>query len=350
MFGLFKHNDVLGVDIGTTSVKIVEIRKRGKIFELANYGILEKFGHLERVNDAIQTSNFKLLEESTALLIQKLLKELKPKTQDAYVSLPAFSSFVSLIELPIMSKKEIGEAIKYQAGQYIPMPLKDVTLDWNLVEQINNKIKVLLVAIPTDTIKRYIKTAKLAKLNLKEIELETIAVARLIGKKHLQPLALVDIGGRSTSISIVKDGKVRLLHTIDTAGGDLTQVIASGLSINPMRAEKLKRAYGLHFQNRGDIDILRLLIPLLDVIKRETEKAINNYYIQSKITVDQVFLTGGGSCLRGIEEYYSKALSLPVKKIDPFSDGFISYNPLLAPVIRDIGPTLTTACAIAFRR
>ena len=349
MFGLFKQNNFLGIDIGTTAIKIVELKKRKGKLELADYGILEKYGHLERINDAIQTSSFKLLEESTALLLQKLLVQIKPETKKTYMALPSFSSFVSLIELPQMTNKEIAQAVKYQAGQYIPMPLKEVTLDWYSIEKKEGKVKILLVAIPTDTIKRYVEIATLAKLNLRELELETVAVARLLGKKEKAPVALVDIGGRTTSISIIDQGALRLSHNIDTAGGDLTQVIASGMGIDPLRAEKLKRAYGLNIQNRGEINIVRLLTPLLDVIKREVEKAINNYYLRSKVTVKKVILTGGGSCLRGIEEYYSKSFSLPVLRADPFNQGLISYDPRLAPIIRDIGPTLTTSCAVVFR-
>lgn len=347
MFGLFKQNDFLGIDIGTTTIKIVELKKQKGKLKLADYGILEKYGHLERINDAIQTSSFKLLEESTALLLQKVLVQMKPETKKTYMALPSFSSFVSLVEFPQMTNKEIAQAIKYQAGQYIPIPLKEVTLDWYPVEKKGEKIKILLVAVPTDTIQRYVKVATLAKLNLRELELETVAVARLFGKKEQEPIAIVDIGGRTTSISVVDQGTLRLSHNIDTAGGDLTQVIASGMGIDPLRAEKLKRAYGLNIRNRGEINIVHLLIPLLDVIKRETEKAINNYYLRSKVTVKKVLLTGGGSCLRGIEDYYSKSLSLPVLRADPFNQGLVSYDPQFAPIIRDIGPTLTTACAVA---
>ncbi len=346
MFGLFHQNEFLGIDIGTTSIKVAELKKTNGKLELADYGILEKYGHLERINDAIQTSSLKLLEESTAMLLEKLLDKVKPKTKRSYMALPSFSSFVSLINLPQMPDKEIKKAIKYQAGQYIPMPLKEVTLDWYVVDKNKGRIKILLVAIPTDTIRRYIKTANLAKLDIKEMELETVAVANLFGKKEKSPVALVDIGGRTTSISIMDKGSLRLSYNIDTAGGDLTQVIASGMGVNPLRAEKFKRAYGLSIQNRGEINIRRLLIPLLDVIKREVEKAINNYYLHSKEIVKKVILTGGGSCLQGIEEYYSNTLGMPVVRMDPFNQGLVSYDPRLAPIIKEIGPTLTTACAV----
>ncbi len=348
-FNFFKQNIFLGIDIGTTSIKLVELLKTRQKIELTNYGILEKYGHLERINDAIQTNSFKLLEESTALLLKQLIEKSKTKNRKTYMALPSFSGFVSIMELPEMSDKELTKAVNFQAGQYIPMSLQETTLDWQIIERTNGKIFVLLMAVPTDIVKRYVQSAELAKINLKGLELETVAVARLLGKKETGVVALVDIGGRSTSINIMDKGALRTSHNVDTAGGDFTQVISSGLGINPFRAEKLKRAYGLNIQARGGVKITNLLMPLLDVIKRETEKAINNYFLRTKKKAEKVILTGGGANLQGLEDYYSKQLALPVIKGDPFSWGLISYNPNLSPIMKDIGPSLTSACAVVFK-
>jgi len=349
IFNFFKQNIFLGIDIGTTSIKLVELQKTKRRIELTNYGILEKYGHLERINDAIQTNSFKLLEESTALLLKQLIEKSKTKNRKTYMALPSFSGFVSIMELPEMSNKELTKAINFQAGQYIPMPLQETTLDWQIIERANNKVIILLMAVPTDIVKRYVQSAELAKINLKGLELETVAIARLLGKKEKGVVALVDIGGRTTSINIMEKGTLRTSHNVDTAGGDFTQVISSGLGINPFRAEELKRSYGLNIQSRGEIKITNLLMPLLDVIKRETEKAINNYFLRTKKKAEKVILTGGGANLQGLEDYYSKQLALPVAKGDPFSWGLISYNPNLSPVMKDIGPSLTSACAVVFK-
>ena len=349
IFNLFKQNIFLGIDIGTTSIKLVELCKTKNKMELTNYGILEKYGHLERINDAIQTNSFKLLEESTALLLKQLVEKSKMDNQKAYMTLPSFSGFVSVMELPEMPDKELSKAVHFQAGQYIPMSLKETTLDWQIIERIQGKVIILLMAVPTDIIKRYIHSAELAKINLKGLELETVAIARLLGKKEKGTIALVDIGGRSTSINIMDKGALRTSYNVSTAGGDFTQVISSGLGINPLRAEELKRVHGLNIQARGEVSIINLLMPLLDVIKKETEKAINNYFLKTKRKVEKVILTGGGSNLQGLEDYYSKKLATQVIKGDPFSLGLISYNPNLAPIMKDIGPSLTSACAVVFK-
>jgi len=349
VFRLFKQNLFLGIDIGTTAIKIVELRKKNSGLELLNYGILEKYGHLERINDAIQTSSFKLLEESTALLLKQLIKETELSDNPAFMSLPSFSGFVSLVEFPEMTQREIAKAVNFQASQYIPMTLSEITLDWQIIERENGKIHILLMAVPTDIIQRYVRTAQMAKINLKGLELETLAIARLFGKKEKGTMAIVDIGGRTTSLSIVDKGALRMTSNIDNAGGDITQIIASGLGINSLRAEEIKKSYGLNIPYQGEIDISRLVAPILDIIKRELVKLINNYYLRTKKKVEKIILTGGGANLIGIEEYYSRDLGLPVVKADPFSWGLVSYNPNIAPIIKEIGPNLTTACAVAFK-
>ncbi len=348
LFSFLGQKSVLGIDIGTTSIKIVELRKVRANLELANYGILEKYGHLERINDAIQTSAFKLLEESTALLLRKLLVKMKTKEEKCYMSLPNFSSFVVPVEFPEMTSKELAKAVKYQASQYIPISLQDMTLDWQIERKGEGKLSVLIVAVPTETIKRYVRTAELAKLDLKGLEVESIAVSHLFGIKEKNPVVIVDIGGRATSISVLDQGMLQMTLHLDTAGGDLTQVLATGLKINPFRAEEMKRNSGLYLQQRGNLDVVSLFTPLLDVIKREIEKASNQYYMKSKRRIKKIVLTGGGANLKGLPEYYSRVLSLPVEKGDPFSWGLISYSPQLAPLIPELGPSLTVACAVAF--
>lgn len=347
--GIFGQNEFLGIDIGTTSIKIVELKIRKERVELSNYGILEKYGHLERINDALQTMSFKLLEESTSLLLKELLSKTKIKTRDSYIALPSFTGFAVLVEFPIMTDKELSQAIKYQAGQYIPMTLQEMTLDWQVEKRTEDRIYVLLIAIPTDIIQRYAKTAELSRLNLKGLELENISLAHLFSKKENAPFVLVDIGGRASSISVIDDGTLMMSRNLDTAGGDITQVIATALGINPFRAEEIKKTYGLYIESKGELNIVSLVVPLLDVIKREIEKVINNYYLKTKKKAEKVILTGGGANLKGLDEYYSKQLLMPVILGNPFNLGLISYNPKLAPILAEIGTNLATACAVALK-
>jgi len=126
--GLFSKSG-LGIDIGTTSIKVVELAHRSGVAKLESYGILENYAHLERINEAIQTSNFKIVEKTTAQYLSNLLKQSKIKSREANVSLPSFYTYMNLIELPILGKKEIEKAIYYQAKQYVPVSFSEIILD-----------------------------------------------------------------------------------------------------------------------------------------------------------------------------------------------------------------------------
>jgi len=344
---IFGSKPILGIEIGTTSIKAVALRKKKDKIEMFNYGILEKYGYLERVNDAIQTMDFKLLEESTAVFIRRLLDSMKVYNQEVFMTLPNFAGFVNLIDFPEMSNKELAQAIKFQASQYLPFTPQEMVLDWQIVKKSEGKITILLVAVSMDTVKRYSQTAAFAKLNLKGLELEGVALAEMFGSQDQAPFALVDIGGRISSISIVDGSILTSISNIDIGGGNLTQVIASALGVDPFRAESLKKSYGLNLQSDSEIDLFNLMIPMVDAIKREAEKAINAFYIRTQRKVEKIILIGGGANLKGVEEYFVKNLGLPVIKGNPFTLEIITCDPKLIPIMSEVGVAVTSACAIA---
>ena len=126
----FRKESYLAVDIGTASIKMVELDGGGGKPMLKNYAMLETSGHLDRPNDAIQTSSLKIVDKETAGLLRVLTSEMKTKAKTVVASLPAFSAFTALIDLPVMSPEEISKTMQYQARSFIPLPLTEVTLDW----------------------------------------------------------------------------------------------------------------------------------------------------------------------------------------------------------------------------
>lgn len=344
----FLPKKFVGIDIGTTSIKVAELRYADGVFHLTGYGILTNYGHLERINDAIQTRTFKVMEENTAKLLDALLKHAKIDATNAVMSVPAFSAFTTTVDFPVMSRREIAQSVPYQARQFVPVPLNEVLIDWQIVEESVGKLVVLLVAIPNDIVGRYIKIAKLAHLKLSAMELEAISLARCLMSKDPTPSLLVDIGGRSTTFSITDKTTVRLTTSIDISGGDLSQVIATGLSIDPFRAEEIKKAYGLK-PPPGQESVAHLMLPLIETIKSESYRVIENYARRTGVRVSQIVLTGGSANLPGLLEYWAKDSPYKVIKGDPFELGYIRYVSHLAPIIKEIGTSLTVACGLAMR-
>lgn len=349
----FSPGAYLGVDIGTTSIKVAELLKTPKGLRLSNYGLLESYGHLERFNDAIQTSSLKLLGKETAEMLKLLIKKSKIKTKRAIASIPLFAAFTILLEVPSMSSEEITQSMQFQARQYIPLPINEMALEWIKVGEYTDekgfsKQQIFLISIPNDTIGRYKDIFNSAGLNLEAIELENISLTRALIGGDLTPTAILDIGCRASSVSIVDGGFVKAVHQSDYGGGNLTQAIAGGLRVNPKRAEELKRQRGL-LGTRGEYELSTLMTPFLDVIINEVRRAANSYFEKYARKVERVIISGGGVALPGIVEYAERQLGLPVIKSNPLAGSRIAYSQELTPLIEGLGSSFSVALGLAMK-
>lgn len=356
MFNPFKKflskKSYLGVDIGTTSIKLVELKKDSDKPELLNYGILESYGHLERPNSAIQTSTLKMLDQETAELLKILLKNAAVKSIDAVAALPAFSSFVTLLEMPIMSSKDTTQAMQFQAKQYIPLPISEVTIDWIKVGERqdakgNTNQQVLLVSVPNEQIEKYKNIFKAAGLNLLALEIEGLSSARSLTGNLDKTTLILDIGSRSTAFAIARSGYLKVVGQTDFAGGSLTQTLAAGLNIRPRRAEDLKKQRGLKGSG-GEYELSTLMLPILDVIISEARRAKDNFEKAYNEKIEQLILAGGGANLLGAAEYFQEALGIPVTKANPFSR--LVYPPQIEPFVNELGPEFSVAIGLALKQ
>jgi type IV pilus assembly protein PilM len=343
------HKSVLGVDIGTTSIKIAKL-KSGKKPELEDYAILESYRHFERANETIQTSNLKMLDKTTTELLQQAIKNLDTKNTEVVASVQAFSAFVTLLELPMMSQEETANAMNFQARQYIPLPISEVTIDWVKVGEKTDEFgktiqQVLLVSVPNEIIKKYENIFQAVGLNLVALEVEGLSLARALTLDLSEPVLIADIGSRSTSILIAQSGFLKFMSQTDFAGSSLTQNLASGLNLTPIEAEALKRERGLTVT--GDSQLSTLMPPILDVILNEVRQVKDNFEKTYKEKVEKVILSGGGSNLAGIDNYFADKLGLSVVKANPFSA--IDYPEELEPLVSELSPILAIAIGLAMR-
>lgn len=333
----------LGVDIGSSSIKIVELSKSGKRVKLENYAETQ----------ASQEKPFRTLEEIIPLFssqeiaknIKFVLEQAKIKTKKAILTIPDFSSFFTWFDLPAMSKEEIPEAVRYEARQHIPSPLSEVTLDWQIMEEEEKgkKIKILLVAVPNEFVEQYSMISTLAQIELKALEAEVFALARSSLVNENKTIVLVDIGARSTTCSVIDNGVLKRSYSFDISGNELTQVISKSLGLDYLKAEELKKNCGI----LNGRDTREILIPIIDLILTEIKKVIENFYQSETKTVQKVILGGGTALLPGLKEYFEDDLKKEVKIANPFFD--ISYPPVLEKTLKEIGPSYAIAVGAALK-
>lgn len=344
----------LGIDIGTTSVKVVEVARGEKRPRLVNYGLLESKESLIRANTAIQTSSLKLFEQEAAELLKLLLVRMRPKTTAAVASIPVFSSFTTVISFPQMSQEDLEKAILFQARQYVPLPLSEVALDWLKVGEYEDEhgfhyTQVLLISVPQEQIRKYQEIAKKAGLTLVSLEVEPLSLARMLIAGDPTPTFIIDIGSRSTSILVAEGGTLRFVGQTDFASASLTQAVASSLNVNPLRAEELKRERGI-MGTGPNYELSTIMLPFLDAIIEEVRKTEFGYRSQfpSAVKVERAILTGGGAHLLGIQNYMARQMGIPVVFASPLVR--FEYPPAIEPLVRELNPMLGVALGLAARQ
>ncbi len=351
---IIRQDSYLGIDIGTTSIKAVEVKRGGQKPAVANYAFFETYSHLERSNTALQTSTLKLYDEEVAEYLKLIIKKAGFSSRQAIASLPSFSAFTTLINVPQMSKEEVAKTIQFKAKQYVPLPITSVTIDWIKVgektDEDGNKVdQIFLISVPNEQVKKYQNIFQLAGLELFALEVEGFSLARSLSSHRQKPVLIIDIGSRSTAFMVAEEGHLKFISQSDFASSSLTQSLASGLGINIRRAEDLKRQKGLiGLDYVPERELSTLLLPLLDVIINEAKRVKDNFehsYQSSRVA--GVVLAGGGANLLGIEKYFEKEMGMPTEKAKPFL--IFDYPPPIGPLIDSLGPSFAVALGLAMK-
>ncbi|MDP2629427.1 MAG: type IV pilus assembly protein PilM [Candidatus Harrisonbacteria bacterium] len=355
LFSLFRKRPsgrYLGVDIGTSSIKAAELSgSRQSGFSLERYGILEAHGQIDRANSALQASGLKLMDKEIVSYLRLLRSKAGFLSSRATASLPSFVGFTTLLELPVSSDKEIAQTITFQARNYIPLPITTVTLDWIKVAEKTEadgtrKQQVLLISIPNEVIEAYTSIFSQAGLQLEALELENISAARILTIASKTPKLVVDIGGRSTSFSVGKEGELKFAGQTDYASGTLTQSLSQALNIHPQRAEDLKRSTRLSSE-ASERELSTIMLPVIDAILSEASRTKNSFEKSYGEAIDGVILSGSGAKLPGLVEYVSKQLELQTSAANPGQ--YIGFPAEVDAIKEDLGPTLAVAMGLALK-
>ena len=363
-FFKFGSRSSLGVDIGTSAIKIVELTREGGRFKLLNYGIFQ----LENQEEAIQTNQkiTKLPDQAIIGGIKEVIKRAKLGSNNAVASIPSFSTFSTVISLPYLSEKDLAKTIPFEAKKYIPLPLSDVIIDWSIINSASLNqptasnsppsvtgssprsvltVEVFLAAVPKHEAERYKKIANGAGLNLTALELENIGLIRSLVGNDQSPLTIVNIGGRSTSILVVDKGHERIGHTYELGGFEITKSIAKAMGVSLARAEELKKTVGLG--SDGVKVVSEAMLSLIDMMVFETKKTISSYETAKSTKVQKVILVGGLANMPQFIEYFKNKLGMDVSLGNPFAR--LVYPKEIGALTAELGPVFSIAIGLAMR-
>lgn len=343
----------LGVDIGTTSIKAVEVDLDKQRRRVVNYGVLESKGALVRENAALQSSELKIFEQEAADFLKALIKKMNTKTNVVVGTLPVFSAFTTTLKLPRMSDKDLQKAIAFQAKQYTPLPLSEVALDWIKIADYtdnegNELTQALLLSIPKEYVQKIQSIYKRAGLALQSLEVESLSLVRALIGSDPTPTFIVDIGARSTAILISEGGKLKYSSQTDIAGDSITHSLATSLQINPVRAEALKREKGITASG-PNYELSTIMTSILDAIISEVRRVDHSYRSQfpESQKMERIILTGGGANLVGIRKYFQGELKMPTVRAVPFSN--FTYPTIIEPTLIEINPLFSVSLGAVMR-
>jgi len=345
---LFSYGDdnlFLGIDIGDSSLKMVELRKKNKQIHLVNYAFSENVSEV----------NFMKVDDVAYLAraINKVKNEAGIVSGKVTASLPTFAVFSSIINVNGADKKRIEEEVNEEAKKVIPLPLEEMTLDWKIVPDKDGKIptkgniQVFLTGSPKKLVRKYIDIFKAAKLNLASLETETFSLVRSLVGDDTSTVMIVEIGANSTDLSIIKNSIPVLNRSLAVCASTVTRVLAEKLGFTYAQAEQFKLDLSVSLRADASEALPKLLVKTLEPIVTEIQYMLDFFRSQNSGEVEKIILSGGGSLLLNLSEYLTKRLNLQVIVGDPWNR--VRFPEDLRPVLSEVGPSLAVAIGLAMR-
>lgn len=314
-----------GLDFSDFSLKFAKLAQRGNDYELVSCG------EVEVPRGIMEKSEIKDEKKLSQIIRQGLESVQGKKIKDRYVisSLPEEKSFLDVLKIPQLEEKEVRPALMVEAESHIPLPIKEVYCDFEKIENINKNAtyqEMLFVAVPKTIVDSYVRVLKMAGLQPKAMEVESLAVARTLIREDgiSKPFLVIDFGQTRISFVIVAGQHPRFTSSILMSSAGLTQHIAKNLNVDFAKAEDLKIKEGL----TGKKEVFEAAIPILTDLAEQIKNHLN-YYRSHSLKLDiipdgqeigKVILCGGGSNLKGLTEFLSSELNTVVELGNPWTN------------------------------
>jgi len=359
---LFKQESksVIGVDIGTSSIKVVQLRReKGRVI-LETYGAIA-LGPYAGVEIGRATA---LGMEKIAEALKDVIREANVTSKDAAIAIPYSASLVSIIKIPAAAESQLASVVPIEARKYIPVPINEVQLDWFVVSDAkkhaaDGKLEVLLVAIHNDTTQKFRNIGSEAALVPAFFEIEVFSAVRASLDHGLAPIAVVDLGAATTKFYVVERGLIRESHIINHGSQDLTLNASRALGVTVLQAEERKRKYGLSGEGpataggplpegQAGADLKRSFELSLSPMISELVRTISGWETRANQSLSGLVLTGGGAALRGLRELMQSKITTEIRIADPF--GKTQAPAFLEKILKEAGPEFSVAVGLALRR
>lgn len=360
---LGKPNAYLGLDIGTSSLKIVELLNRHRRIEVATYAeanipnlLITSRGNPD---DAVRR---------IANVISQMLERASVSTDAAIAALPSSLVFSTVLNLPNLPPKKMNEAVHFAARDVVPANLADVFLGWsrvgssphmeggpasppssvspNTLDAGQQKVPVFITAAPRDIVERYSRVTDLVGLELVALEVETFPLVRSLLTGEHDSAMIVDIGDQTTTYHLIDQGTPRISHSIDYGGANITSAVALALQEDKDKASQDKAKYGVLSNAPAALSTATLAASAKMITEAQRLIALYTEQAQND-TIKKTVLIGGGAKLPGLSNLWAEKIAHQVQVGNPWRG--LSYPDALQPRMSELGPTYGVAVGLAQR-
>ena len=347
---LFKSREIVGVDIGTSSVKLVELKESSKGFQLENFAV-GPIPSQAIVDGAIMDAG--AIVES----LQSLIREYKIKRRQAAMGLSGHSVIVKKISLPEMSEEELEESIHWEAEQYIPFDIDDVNLDFQILDSTGpseeGKMDVLLVAVKKDKIDDYTSVLIQAGLNPVIVDLDAFALQNAYEINYEvvpdKNVALVNVGAGIMNINVMRNGISTFTRDISGGGNQYTEAIQQELHVSLEDAERLKMSEVLP---EVDVSAVKGIVGSVNEnLAVEIQRSFDFFRATSTDQeIDTIILSGGCARIAGLDQFLKERLGVQVEVNNPFQNIQVSEKKFDLQYISESAPLAAVGIGLALRK
>jgi type IV pilus assembly protein PilM len=343
---------VVGIDIGSSSIKVVQLKRQRGAAALETYGELQ-LGPYANVEIG-RATNLDPARLSEALV--DIVREASVSSKKVALGISYSSSFMTVITLPSSDEGQLASMVPIEARKYVPVPIGEVTLDWFVIPESkgmqkppgkNASTRVLLAAIHNEALGKYRTVAKNAALAASFTEIEVFSTIRSSVLEEDGLVILLDLGAATTKLYVVNGGIIERTHSMTVGSQDMTLSLASALQLSIADAEELKRQAGLS-EAGNDSRIRESLDFTLERILGESNRVLRSYEVASGAKIAKVILTGGGALLKDLLPRAKAHFARDVVLADPFSK--VEYPAFLEDTLKEAGPSFAVAIGVALRR
>ena len=344
-----KKRSVAGLDIGSSSVKMVELEGKGNRYSLVGLGF-------ENIPDETIVDGQIMELNAVSDVIQKVCVNHNIKADRVVTGVSGHSVIIKNIALPAMSDEELEESIDWHAEEHVPYDLADVSLDYQVTGRTHDSIQVLIAACKRDRIENIRQAIQLAGKEPMVIDVDTFALQNCYEVNYQpdesQVVTLLNIGASTMNVNIVKGTRSLFTRDITVGGSQFTDVLQRSLGLSFQQAEAVKRGVVNAVDGVQEKAIEPLIGNVTEIVAMEIQKTFDFYRAtteDNRTVVQKILISGGGSKLRGLAADLSARLELPVDILNPFRNIEVDDRKFDRGYLNEIMPEMAVAVGLATR-